>query len=243
MTSESSYPADPNVRLGLSVFFPCHNEEGNVERVVSNALEVLPGISDDYEIIVVDDGSTDATGAIADRLAAEHEAVSVIHHEQNRGYGGALQSGFRAATKEWVFYTDGDGQFNLKDLPGLLGLTAQYDIVTCYRMDRQDPLGRKVSGWGWSKLVSLLFGLGLRDVDCAFKLYRREVFDNIEMHSEGALIDTEILARAKRRGYRMVQRGVHHYPRQAGVQSGASPRVVLRAVKELIRLRKQILKG
>jgi hypothetical protein len=122
-------------------------------------------------------------------------------------------------------------------------LTREYDIVTCYRIDRQDPWRRKVCGWAWSQLVDLLFGMGLRDVDCAFKLYRREIFDVIEMHSTGALIDTEILARAKRRGYRMVQRGVHHYPRLAGVQSGASWRVVFRAVRELVRLRKQILKG
>ncbi len=209
--------------------------------MAEQALKVLPPISDDYEIIIVNDGSRDDTGPIADRLAADNENIKVVHHLHNQGYGSALQSGFKAATKEWVFYTDGDGQFDLGELPGLLDLTDDNDIITCYRANRQDPFIRKVNAWAWGKLVNFMFRLHLRDIDCAFKLYRREIFDKIEMHSTGALIDTEILARAQRLGCRMVQRPVTHYPRQAGTQSGANIKVILRAFKELFKLRKQLM--
>ena len=228
-------------RLNLSVFFPCHNEQGNIERLVHKALEVLPTVSDDFEIIIVDDGSTDDTPAIADRLAAENPRVRVVHHPSNRGYGGALQSGFRAATKDWVFYTDGDGQFDLGELPEIAALSQTADVVSCYRLDRKDSALRKLNAWAWGLLVRMMFDLPLRDIDCAFKLYRREVFDGMPMRSTGALIDTEILARIRRRGYHIVQRGVRHYPRIAGQQSGANLSVIFRAFKELFTLRKAIL--
>ena len=154
-----------------------------------------------------------------------------------------MQSGFEAATKELVFYTDGDGQFDISEMPPLLELIDQYDIVSAYRLDRKDPVMRKINGWCWTKLVCLLFGLKIRDIDCAFKLYKRKIFDDIELSSTGALIDTEILARAVRKGYRITQTGVHHYPRTAGKQSGANPGVILRAFKELFALQRQIRSG
>jgi len=229
--------------ISLSVFFPCHNEQENIERVVRQAQEVLPTICADYEIIIVNDGSTDGTAEIADALAREHPLIRVVHHSVNRGYGGALQSGFRTACKKWVFYTDGDGQFDIQELPGLLKRIDNCDIVTCYRINRQDTWLRKFNGWAWSTLVNLVFHFKIKDVDCAFKLYRREIFDRIELHSEGALIDAEILARAHRAGYRITQCGVRHYPRTAGEQSGANCKVILRAFKELFKLRKQINPG
>jgi glycosyltransferase involved in cell wall biosynthesis len=166
-----------------------------------------------------------------------------VHHRHNLGYGAALQSGFKAATKELVFYTDGDGQFDIDEMPPLLKLMEQHDIVTCYRLNRRDSVIRKINGWCWTKLVCLLFGLKIRDIDCAFKLYKRDIFDNIKLSSTGALIDTEILARAARKGYSMTQKGVHHYPRTAGAQSGANMRVILRAFKELLVLRSRIRDG
>ena len=227
--------------IGISVFFPCHNEEGALESLTRQALHILTSISRDYEVIIVDDGSTDDTAEIADRLARENEHVRVVRHPVNRGYGAALQSGFRAATREWVFYTDGDGQFDITQLPELLPFIPDYDIVTCYRLNRRDPWPRRLNGWAWSKLVGLLLGLKLRDIDCAFKLYRRAIFDRIQMHSQGALIDAEILARARRAGYSMVQYGVRHLPRTAGRSSGGNLKVILHAFRELIKLRKDIL--
>lgn len=234
--------ADAKAPISITVFFPCYNERDNVTRVAEQAVAVLENLQADYEIILVDDGSTDGTGRITDEIAAGHDRVRVIHHQRNLGYGAALQSGFRAATKELVFYTDGDGQFDMGEMPALLALMEEYDIVSCYRLDRQDNLMRKTAGWLWTRLSRLAFSLNIRDIDCAFKLYKREIFDKIKMESTGALIDTEILARAARKGYRITQRGVHHYPRTAGKQTGANPRVVLRAFRELLKLRGRILR-
>ena len=229
--------------ISISVFFPCYNEQDNLARVVQQALSILERLKSDFEIIIVDDGSSDRTGQIADGLAGQNDRVKVVHHGTNLGYGAALQSGFKAATKELVFYTDGDGQFDINEMPPLLGLMEQYDIVSCFRLNRQDNLMRKINGWCWTKLVCLLFGMKIRDIDCAFKLYKREIFDNIKVVSTGALIDAEILARAVRKGYRIRQQGIHHYPRTAGAQTGANLRVILRAFKELLKLRGEISKG
>ncbi|MDD5459469.1 MAG: glycosyltransferase family 2 protein [Phycisphaerae bacterium] len=232
-----------NGHRSLSVFFPCYNEEENVRQTADKAIEVLEKLGIDYEAIIVDDGSADHTAQIADQLAAGNPKIRVVHHPVNRGYGAALQSGFLAAEKNLVFYTDGDGQFDLAELPPLLPLIENFDIVSCYRLDRKDNFIRKLNGWAWTKLVSFLFGLKLRDIDCAFKLYKREIFDNINMVSSGALIDTEILARSVRKGYTVAQKGVHHYPRVAGQQTGANIKVVLRAFKELFKLHRRIRRG
>ena len=226
----------------ISVFFPCYNEQDNIARTLEQAIDVLGKLTADFEVIVVNDGSADATGKIADGIIRQDSRVKVVHHPKNLGYGAALQSGFKAATKELVFYTDGDGQFDIGELPALLPLIEQYDIVSCYRLNRQDSLIRKINGWAWTKLVYLLFGMKIRDVDCAFKLYKREIFDKMKLVSAGALIDAEILARAVRRGYTVTQRGVHHYPRTAGQQTGANIRVILRAFKELFKLHSKIRK-
>jgi glycosyltransferase involved in cell wall biosynthesis len=226
--------------VSISVFFPCYNEQDNINRVVEQALTALEKLNADFEVIIVNDGSSDGTAQIADEIAGQKDRVRVVHHRTNLGYGAALQSGFKAATKELVFYTDGDGQFDINEMPPLLRLMEQYDIVSCYRLNRQDNLIRKINGWCWTKLVCLLFGMKIRDIDCAFKLYKREIFDNIKLISTGALIDAEILARAVRKGYRVTQQGIHHYPRTAGAQTGANLRVILRAFKELLKLRSQI---
>ena len=220
----------------ISVFFPCYNEQDNVARTVENALAVLRKLNADFEVIIVDDGSSDETARIADRLAACQNAVKVVHHPANLGYGAALQSGFKAATKQLIFYTDGDGQFDIAEMPPLLPLIDRYDIVSCYRLNRRDSIIRKINAWCWTKLVCLLFGLKIRDIDCAFKLYKSEIFKDMKLQSAGALIDAEILARAARKGYTITQKPVHHYPRTAGKQTGANLRVILRAFKELFRL-------
>ena len=231
-----SHPVD-----SLSVFFPCFNEKDAIGPLTEKTLAAVKQICDDFEIILVDDGSTDGTSEMADKLAADNPDVRVVHHKQNRGYGSALQSGFRAATKDYVFYTDGDGQFDTNEIPILLPLIAECDIVSGYRLNRQDGFLRKLNAFCWSSLVCFLFSLKLKDIDCAFKLFKREIFDHIEMHSTGALIDTEVLARAKQKGYSMTQVGVHHYPRVAGQSTGANLKVIAKAFRELFQLRKKIL--
>jgi len=228
-------------RHSLSVFYPCYNEQDNVRRVVGEALAVLPSLSDDFEIILVNDGSRDRTGEIIDALAGEDERIRAVHHEVNRGYGGALQSGFRAATKDLVFYTDGDGQFDIAEIAKLLALIDSHDIVSGYRVRRQDGLMRRLNAWAWGRLVTWVLGFRCRDVDSAFKLYRREIFERIRMKSTGALIDAEILARAARAGYTLTEVPVTHRPRVAGTQTGAKLGVILRAFRELLRLRKEIV--
>ncbi len=240
---ESSLPGfvkPPTQPLSLTMFFPCYNEEANVERVTRAAVEVARKISADWEVLIVNDGSRDRTGEIADRLAAEIPGVRAVHNRPNRGYGGALQRGFREATKTWIFYTDGDGQFDFGELPALIPLLETHDVVSCYRLDRKDPLVRKLNAFCWSTLVNLLFRIGLRDIDCAFKIYPKPFIDAISLHSTGALIDTEMLAKARNLGLSIAQRGVHHYPRTAGQQTGANLRVILRAFRELFKLHGQI---
>ena len=226
--------------FSLTITFPCYNEEANVERVTRAAVDVARQISDDWEVLIVNDGSKDRTGEIADRLAAEIPGVRAVHNHPNLGYGGALGRGFREARKNWIFYTDGDGQFDFNELPPLLPLLETHDIVSCYRLDRQDSFMRKANAFAWTTLVNLLFRLGLRDIDCAFKIYPRTFIEQIEIRSRGALVDTEMLAKARNLGCTIVQRGVHHYPRTAGQQTGANLKVILRAFKELFKLYRQI---
>ncbi len=228
------------IHMSLSVFFPCYNEEANVERTTLQALMTCRRLVDDFEVIIVNDGSKDRTGEIADRLAEEHEQVRVVHNNPNRGYGGALARGFREAEKDWIFYTDGDGQFDFDDLERLIPLLSRFDIASAYRVDRQDPLVRKANAWAWGMLVRRVFRMSTRDIDCAFKIYPRSFVEQIELRSTGALIDTEMLAKATNMGYSIGQIGVRHLARVAGEQTGANWRVILRAFKELFRLRRHI---
>ncbi len=227
--------------LSLTIFYPCYNEEANLVRVTEAALTAAEKYADDYEVLIVNDGSRDRTGELADELAARHEHVRAVHNRPNQGYGGALARGFREATKDWIFYTDGDGQFDFDELPLAIDLLREHDIASAYRLDRQDPLLRKINAAAWGMLVRALFDLPVRDIDCAFKIYPRSFIERIELRSRGALIDTEMLAKARRLGYRIGQVGVHHYPRQAGVQTGANIKVILRAFRELLKLRRHIL--
>lgn len=225
----------------ITVFFPFHNEEENVRRVYESACTILKKTGLDYEIILVDDGSRDETPRITDAIAAADNRVRVIHHAAKSGYGSALQSGFRAATKSLVFYTDGDGQFDLNELPPLLPLMKQYDIVSCFRINRQENLRRRTNAWLWTWLICLLFGLKIRDMNCAFKLYKRKIFEVIKMESKGTLLNSEILARARRKGFTMTQVGVHHYPRAAG-RAGPKTKVIFKAFWELKKLYADIKK-
>ncbi len=225
---------------GLSVFLPSHNEEGNVERVVKGFLGVLPDIADQYEVIVVDDGSRDQTGAIADRLAAVDPQVRVVHHEVNRGYGGAVISGIRAARLTYALLCDGDGQFDPNDVKLLAAKTPEYDVVVGLRAHRADHLMRRINGKAWTILVRLMFGLRITDMDCGFKLFRRALLEDMELHARGAMITTELMARLAGRNARICEVEVKHLPRLAGEQSGANLKVIARAFKELFALYREL---
>ena len=224
------------VRLAgsLSLVLPAHNEEGNIELVVEDAVADLPRFVDDFEIIVVDDGSRDATGRLAEELARRHPAVRVIHHPQNRGYGAALTSGFRATTRDYVMFMDADRQFDINDLALLTPFAGSFDIVAGFRMERNDPFHRRVFAEVFNVTVRVLFGVHLRDIDCAFKLFRGDLLRSMDLTAPGALINTEIQAKARRQGATIEQVGVHHYRRVVGTPTGGSWRVIARAMRETI---------
>ena len=225
---------------GISVFLPSHNEEGNVERVVRSYLAECPRVADNFEVIVVDDGSRDRTGEIAERLAAEDSHVKVVRHPVNRGYGGAVISGIRAATQPYVLLCDGDGQFDPADLELLTPFVPEFDVVAGRRAHRADPLMRRVNGKAWTLLVDTLLGITISDIDCGFKLFKREKLEGIELRAHGAMISTELMARLAGRGAKVKEVDVKHLPRMTGEQSGANLKVVARAFKELIALYREL---
>ncbi len=225
----------------LSYFFPAHNEEANLEGLVQEALDTLPSIADTFEIIAVDDGSRDRTPGIADDLAAVHpDVVRVIHHPVNLGYGGALRSGFEAARYELLAFTDGDRQFRIEDLARLTTRLAgpdHPDAVVGYRIHRADPLVRILYARSYKLANRVFFGLRVRDVDCACKLFRREALNGIRVESGGAFFSAELLIKVRQAGRSVVEVGVPHYPRTAGSPTGAKPSVIWRAVKDFWGLR------
>jgi glycosyltransferase involved in cell wall biosynthesis len=223
---------------GLSIVLPCYDEEANVAAMVRMACRAGSMNAQAYEVLVVDDGSRDATYAVATRLAAGDPHVRVLQHPRNRGYGAALRTGISAARQPWVLLTDADLQFDLVDLVGFVELAADHDLIAGYRMRRNDPHRRRVAAAAWNRLVDTTLGLHVRDVDCAFKLIRRELLEELELTSSGAAISAELLARSRARGARICEHGVRHLPRNAGRQSGLRPRVVVRAFAELLRLRR-----
>jgi glycosyltransferase involved in cell wall biosynthesis len=225
----------------LSYFFPAHNEEANLEGLVEEALATLPTIAEVFEIIAVNDGSKDRTREIADRLAAAHpDVVRVVHHDVNRGYGGALRSGFEASRYELLAFTDGDRQFRVADLGRLTARLAQDDrpdVVVGYRIKRADPAIRIVYARTYKLANRIFFGLRARDVDCACKLFRRESLGGVRVESGGAFFSAELLVKVLKADRTIVEVGVPHYARTAGSPTGAKPSVIWRAVKDFWSLR------
>jgi glycosyltransferase involved in cell wall biosynthesis len=221
----------------LSLILPAHNEEPNLRPVVERAQAVLPVQCQDYEIIIVNDGSHDRTGEIAASLAtADPEHVKVVTHPRNRGYGAALTSGFTAASGDYLMFMDSDRQFDIGDIERLVPFVGVYDIVAGYRIKRNDPWFRFAIGYTFNAIVTVLFGVMLRDIDCGFKIFRAELLKDMQLTSPGALINTEIHAKANRQGATLVEVGVNHYARLIGEQSGASIKVIVRAMGETIKL-------
>lgn len=227
-------------RFGISAVLPAFNEAANLPSVVPRVATALKDCTPDHEILVVDDGSSDGTPALLDGLGAGLPALRVVRHPFNRGYGAALRSGFAAASRPWIFLMDADGQFDPAELKLLVAARGDADIVAGYRLKRSDPWLRRANAWAFFGLARLLYGRLVRDVNCAFKLLRTELVASLELAADGAVINAECLAKARRKGARIVEVAVHHYPRRHGRQTGANPRVVARAFQELIRLRGEI---
>jgi glycosyltransferase involved in cell wall biosynthesis len=224
----------------LSIVLPAYNEEENVSSAVEQVSKVAQQLDMDYEIILVNDGSADRTGEIARELEQRIPNLRLVEHFPNRGYGGSLKAGFAAATKGLIAFIPADKQFVFDEITRLLSKIDQADIVSGYRANRQDPLIRKFNAFGWNTLVRLLFGYLCRDIDCGFKLFRRKVLDHVTLISDGAMIDTEFLAGAKARGYRIAEVPVTHLPRVAGHPTGANIQVIIKAFRDLVRFRQRL---
>ena len=220
----------------ISVVFPAYNEEGNIGKTVSEAIKILPELTDDWEVIVVNDGSKDRTAYILKEYTRVHPNVKDIHHPSNKGYGAALKSGITSASKDLIFFCDSDLQFDLRELTKLLQWIDQYDIVAGYREKRSDSFHRRLNAFSWNMLVRLLLGIKIKDIDCAFKIFKRQVFDKVKINAVGAMVNTEILSQAFKYGFTIKEVPVSHFPRTQGQQTGANLKVIIKAFKELFRL-------
>jgi len=222
---------------GISVFFPAYNDEASIAGLVGDALALLPSLTDDFEVIVVNDGSTDGTAAVLDELARADSHLRVIRHEVNRGYGAALRTGFASATKELIFYTDGDGQYDVRELARLRPLLADgVDIVNGYKVQRADGWQRKAIGAVYNGLAHLLFSIPIRDVDCDFRLLRRRAVEGVELVSSSGSICVELVHKLHCAGCIFAEAPVQHRPRRHGRSQFFTPRRVARTALDLLSL-------
>jgi len=219
--------------LSLSVFFPAYNEEANIQKTIETADAVLRAITQEYELIVVNDGSRDQTGKLAEEVARKNSRVRVIHHEKNLGYGAAVWSGMHAARYPWIFFTDADLQFDFSEISKLIAHIPEYRVVLGYRAPRRDSFMRLLNAKGWNWLVRSLFGLKVRDIDCAFKLIERKLVVDLPLETRGATMSAEMLIRLQRKGIVWKEVPVSHFPRSYGSPTGAKPAVIWRAFREL----------
>lgn len=225
----------------LSVFLPCYNEARNIPLLIKDLAEVLPKVARTFEIIVVDDGSQDTTRALIRRLQKKHSFLRMITHEENLGYGAAVYSGLQAAQYEWVFLTDGDRQFNVRELVDFLPYTQKYSALIGYRKNRAEGWRRHLNAQLFKLYVTSLFRIKVRDIDCAFKLIRRDKLPLKALAARGAMISTELLYYLRKKRVALKELPVTHYPRLFGRPTGNDPRVIVRAVGESLQLRWRLL--
>jgi glycosyltransferase involved in cell wall biosynthesis len=216
----------------LSVFFPAYNEQDNIVKLTKTIVNLLEEIGDEYEVIIVNDGSSDNTGEVAEELARRYPRVRVIHHDKNRGYGAALKTGFTSAKNDYIFYTDGDGQFDVKELKKFVALIGLSDLVVGFRIRKRYTLYRNITSFTYNLVLQLLFYLQYRDVDCAFKLVPKSLIDRIDIESLRFFVDAEVLIKAQRLGYSVTEMGVNHYHREAGLTS-VKPSTIISTIKEM----------
>ena len=224
----------------LSASFPAHNEEDNVGPMIEDLVTALPDFAERFEVIVVDDGSRDRTFERDSAIAARDQRVRVIRHEVNRGYGAAVWTGLASGTMDYAFFTDGDRQFDVRQVGDLIARIDGADVVVGWRLDRKDNAIRIANAHAWNGLIRNLLNVPVRDVDCAFKLFRREVLAGLEIEAGGAMFSSELLARLAARGVRIVEVPVRHLPREHGKSSGGNPRVIARAFYELFKLYRKL---
>ncbi|MCL5409626.1 MAG: glycosyltransferase family 2 protein [Patescibacteria group bacterium] len=223
----------------LSAFFPAYNEEKNIAQTVDRAFSVLSKLPlKKFEVIVINDGSQDKTDQVLEKLQKKYTQLRVITHHPNKGYGEAIKSGLYNAKYDWIVFTDADGQFDFSEVENLLAKINQAPVVVGFRLNRQDSLLRKFNGWGWTLLANILLGINIRDVDCAFKLIKKEVIDHIPhlQSTRGGMISPELIARIRKAGYPIVEVGVHHFSRSHGRQTGANIRVIIKSFIDLFKL-------
>jgi len=218
----------------VSIFYPCYNDWGTMGSMVMLTIDTAERLGLDYDVTLVDDGSGEHTLALLDVIERDYPGVRVLRHESNRGYGGALRSGFANAGKEWIFYTDGDAQYDVREMAVLLEAAGpEVDVVQGYKIARGDPLHRKIIGRIYHWIVKLAFGLKLRDVDCDFRLIRRTVFDKVRLASDSGVICAEMMVKIQRAGFRVVEVSVHHYERQHGKSQFFNFPRILRVARQL----------
>lgn len=223
--------------LGLSVFFPAYNDGGTIASLVISALTAARSLTADFEVIVVNDGSQDHTGEIADELARTYPQVRVVHHERNRGYGGALRTGFSTASREFIFYTDGDAQYDPAEMTQLWEAVApEVDLVNGYKISRSDPLHRIIIGRVYHHIVRILFGLKVRDVDCDFRLMRRSIFDTVRLEKDSGVICLEMMKKIQDAGFSIAEVPVHHYHRTYGKSQFFNFRRIFRTGIDVMKL-------
>jgi hypothetical protein len=220
----------------LSMCMPAYNEAETIVDTLDAACAILPAFVKDFEIVVVDDGSRDGTGDLVAHYAEHNPHVRLVRHDQNRGYGAAVTTGLRAAKGDLVAFTDSDGQFSFLDLPQLLTRLPGHEVVVGYRYNRADNKLRCFNAWAWGRLIRLVLGVRVKDLDCAFKIFRRRIVNRLGLKSTGAAINAEILVQCVRGGVKLCEVPVNHYPRTAGAPTGAAFKVILRAFRELPRL-------
>ncbi|MGB2691843.1 MAG: glycosyltransferase family 2 protein [Thermodesulfobacteriota bacterium] len=227
--------------ISISAILPAHNEAENIKTTVENCVFYLEKNASDYEVVVVNDGSSDNTQEIVEELSSLNSKVVLVNHEINKGYGSALRSGFDEAKKEFIFFMDSDGQFDIQDLDRLLPLANVENVVIGYREDRADSLIRSLNAWMYAMYIYLMFGLNVKDMDCAFKIFPTKAYQNIKpIKAGGALFTAEFLIKLKRAGFNFKEVPVRHFPRQFGTQSGANIKVILRMFKESWKLRNEL---
>jgi len=229
--------------IRLSIFFPAYNEEKNIEQTIIKTLDILKTTHEikDFEILVINDGSNDNTRFIVEKISKIDNRIKIINHIKNEGYGAALKTGIKSCKYEYIFFSDSDLQFDIKEIRNMITHTDYYDVIIGYRLNRKDNILRKINATGWNILNRILFKLKIRDINCAFKLFKKDVFNNINIYSNGAMVNAEILIKLQKSGKLFKEIPVNHFPRVQGKQTGANILVIIKSFKEIIRLYKSKL--